>query len=260
MKNDWAWSVGYTHTHATEVQPLTSSVASSNYTNRATFNPNDNVARNSAYVTPDKYVASITRAFHFFTNDAATTRVSAVFRAQTGHAFSYVFFGDANNDGTSGNDAFYVPNGPNDPKVVWSTSPSDPTGAIQAANFWQYVNGTILKKYEGQVVPPNSAFNSWQKTIDLHLEQDIPIDFHNTRLSLFVDCLNFANIFKKNWGAVTGQDFGNGYSGYNRPVASATVNGAGQYVYTFSSSTLGTAQVFTDLSRWQLQVGAKLEF
>jgi hypothetical protein len=260
MKDDWAWSIGYTHTHATEVQPLTSSVASSNYTNRATVNPNDNVARNSAYVTPDKYVASISRAMHFFTADGTTTRISAVFRAQTGHAFSYVFFGDANNDGTSGNDAFYVPAGPNDPKVVWSTSAADPTGSIQAANFWQYVNGTVLKKYEGQIVPPNSAFNSWQKTIDLHLEQEIPIDFHNTRLTLFVDCLNFANIFKKNWGAVTGQDFGNGFSGYNRPIASATVNGAGQYVYTFSSSTLGTAQVFTDLSRWQLQVGAKLSF
>jgi hypothetical protein len=260
MKNDWAWSVAYTHTHATEVQPLTSSVASSNYTGRATYNPNDNVARNSAYVTPDKYVASLTRNFHFFSSEGTATRLTAVFRAQTGHAFSYVFFGDANNDGTQGNDAFYVPAGPNDPKVVWSTSAADPTGAIQAANFWNYVNGTILKKYEGQVVPPNSAFNSWQKTIDLHLEQDIPIDFHNTRLLLFVDCLNFANIFKKNWGAVTGQDFGNGYSGYNRPIASATVNGAGQYVYTFSSSTLGSAQVFTDLSRWQLQVGAKLEF
>src|ERR1019366_4304584 len=91
MKNDWAFSVGYTHTHATEVQPLTSSVASSNYTSRATFNPNDNVARNSAYVIPDKYVASLTRAFHFFQTEGATTRLTAVFRAQTGHAFSYVF-------------------------------------------------------------------------------------------------------------------------------------------------------------------------
>ncbi len=260
MKNDWAWSIGYTHTHATEVQPLISSVASSNYTNRSVINPNDNVARTSAYVTPDKYVASITRAFRFFSSEGSTTRLSAVFRAQTGHAFSSVFFGDVNNDGQSGNDAFYVPAGPNDPKVVWSTSPSDPTGSIQAANFWQYVNGTILKKYEGQIMTPNNSYNSWQKTIDLSLEQDIPLDFHNMKLSLFVDCLNFANIFKKSWGVVTGQDFANGYSGYNRPIASATVNGAGQYVYTFNSSTLGTAQVFTDQSRWQVQVGAKLSF
>jgi len=261
MKNDWAFSVGYTHTHATEVQPLTSSVASSNYGSRATFNPNDNVARNSAYLTPDKYVASLTRTFHWFHSEGSTTRVTAVFRAQTGHAFSYVFFGDANNDGTSGNDAFYVPAGPTDPKVVWdTTTPGDPTGAIQAAAFWNYVNGTILKKYEGQVVPPNSAFNSWQQTIDLHVEQEIPLDFHHTKLVLFADCLNFANLFNKNWGVVTGQDFGNGYVGYNRPIASATINGSGQYVYKFSSSTLGSAQVFTDLSRWQIQVGAKLEF
>ena len=260
MKNDWSFGFGYTHTHATEVQPLTSSVASSNYTGRATVNPNDNVARNSAYVIPDKYVVYATRQFHFFNGEGSTTRVSAVFRAQTGHTFSYVFFGDANNDGQSGNDSFYMPAGPSDPKVVWSTSVADPTGSIQAANFWHYVNGTVLKKYQGMIVPPNSAFSSWQKTVDLHLEQSIPLDFHNTKLSLFVDCLNFANLFKKSWGAVTGQDFGNGYSGYNRPIASATVNASGQYVYTFSSSTLGTAQVFTDLSRWQLQVGARLDF
>ncbi len=260
MKNDWSFAFAYTHTHATEVQPLTSSVASSNFNNRATINPNDDVAVKSNYVVPEKYVASATHEFHFFNGAGTATRLTAVFRAQTGHAYSWVFFGDANNDGTSGNDSFYMPSGPNDPKVTWSTSPSDPTGSIQAANFWSFVNGTDLKHYMGQIVPANRSANPVQKTIDLHLEQDIPLSFKDTRLKLFVDCLNFANIFKKSWGANTGMDFGNGYSGYSRPIASATVNASGQYVYTFSSSTLGSQLVFTDLSRWQLQVGARLEF
>lgn len=260
MKDNWAFAFAYTHTHATEVQPLTSSVASTNFTNRPSINPNDNVAVRSAYVVPEKYVASLTHEFHFFTGAHTSTRLTGVFRDQIGHTFSWVFFGDANNDGSSGNDSFYVPAGPTDPKVVWSTSGADPTGSIQAANFWAFVAGTDLKKYQGQIVPANRSSNPTQKTIDLHLEQEIPLSFHNSRLLLFVDCLNFANIFKKTWGVTTGQDFGNGYSAYSRPVASATVNASGQYVYTFSSSTQGTQQVFTDLSRWQLQLGARIEF
>ena len=260
MKNDWSFAVAYTHTHATEVQPLTSSVASSNYTSRSVYNPNDNIAHNSAYVTPEKYVASATREFHFFQAKNAATRLTGIFRLQTGHAYSWVFNGDANGDGTNGNDSFYVPNGPNDPKVTWSTNANDPTGSIQAANFWSFVNSTDLKKYEGQVVPANSSFNPMQKTVDLHLEQDVPLSNTRLKLSLFFDCLNFANLINKNWGAVTGIDFGTGYSGYNRAVASTTINAAGQYVYTFNSNTQTTPIVFTDLSRWQMQIGAKLEF
>ncbi len=259
MKNGWAYSVGYTHTHATEVQPLTSSVASSNFTSRATYNPNDATAVNSAYAVPNKVTAMLTRQLHLFKEKNSATRITAVYRAQAGHPFSWVFSGDANGDSTSGNDSFYVPAGPNDPKVTWSTNAADPTGSIQATNFWNFVNGTDLKKYQGTVVRANSSNNPMQKTLDLHIEQEIPVG-SKFKVVAFADCINFANFFNSNWGIINGLDFGTGYSGYNRAVASATVNTAGQYVYTFNSSTLSTPIVFTDLSRWQVQAGARIEF
>jgi hypothetical protein len=261
LKNHWAFSAGYTHTHATDVQPLTSSVASSNYNYRAVINPNDNVAHNSAYVVPNKYTFSATYEAHFFEMKNTATRVTGIFRMQPGTAYSWVFSNDVNNDGTNGNDAFYVPNGPNDPKVTWSTSASDPTGSIQAAAFWSFVNSSDLKKYEGQIAPPFSSFNPWQQTIDMHLEQDIPLTYGNMKFTLFADCLNFANLFNKHWGIVSGMDFGTGpNSGYNRGVASATINASNQYVYTFSANTLTSLQTFTDLSRYQIQLGAKISF
>lgn len=261
MKDNWSFAASYTHTHATDVQPLTSSVAFSNFTYRSLINPNDDVAHTSGYVVPDKYVFTATREFHFFEAKNTATRLTASFRVQPGTAYSWVFSNDPNGDGTSGNDAFYVPNGQSDPKVVWSTSASDPTGSIQAAAFWSFVNGSDLKKYQGRIISPNSSLNPWQKTLDLHFEQELPLASHGTKLTLFADCLNFANLFNKSWGVVTGMDFftgGNG--GYTRKVASATVNGSGQYVYTFNSSTVTSLITFTDLSRWQLQLGAKLEF
>jgi Carboxypeptidase regulatory-like domain len=253
MKDHWAFSAGYTHIHATEVQPLTSSVATSSYNNRATINPNEDVARRSIYSTPDKYVASATREFDFFKTAHAKTRISGIFRAQTGHAYSWTFASDVNGDGTNGNDAFYVPTGPSDPKVTWA----DPA---QQAAFFDFVSHSQLKNYMGRIVPPESAYNPFQKTLDVHFEQEIPL-YKQTRLSLYVDCLNFANLFNKSWGVVNGLDFGTGSSAYNRRVAGGTYNAAtGTYAYTFSSSTLSSQPTFTELSRWQLQLGAKLAF
>jgi hypothetical protein len=252
MKDHWSFSVSYTHSHTTEVQPMTSSVATSSFNYRASVNPNDNIARNSYYATPDKFVVTAAREFNFFRHVGAETTVSAVFRAQTGHAYSWVFGSDVNGDGTNGNDAFYVPTGPDDPKVTWAD-------ATQKAAFFDFVDHSQLKKFKGQIVPPFSAYNPWQKTLDLHLEQSIPIH-GSIRVSVFMDCINFANLLDKSWGVVDGLDFGTGYSGYNRKVATATVAN-GQYAYKFdASSTLSAQPTFVDLSRWQLQVGAKILF
>ena len=153
MKNHWAFSVYYTHTHATEVQPLTSSVATSNFNYRATVNPNAGAAVLSNYLIPNKLVVSATREFNFFNRTDAMTRLTAVFRLQTGHAYSWVFNGDANGDGTTGNDAFYVPT-PDDTKVVWSAgSGSTAFASAQAAHdaFFTWLAGTDLKTRMGQV-------------------------------------------------------------------------------------------------------------
>ncbi|MGA2693830.1 MAG: hypothetical protein ABSF76_15820, partial [Opitutaceae bacterium] len=74
----------------------------------------------------------------------------------------------------------------------------------------------------------------------------------------------FANLLNKKWGIVEN------YGQYNYPYGEQTVagtgynpkgnNGAGQYLYTFNTGTLGAPQLYSDLSRWFLQVGVKLEF
>ena len=256
MKNHWAFSVFYTHTHATEVQALTSSVATSNFNNRATVNPNEGAAVHSNYNIPNKLVVSATREFNFFNRTDAMTRLTAVFRLQTGHAYSWVFYGDANGDAQSGNDAFYVPLSPDDGRIIWSSTANRDA-------FFAWMAGTDLKKYMGQIVPPNSSNNPEQQTVDLHIEQQLPMPYYNkVRLSLYLDCLNFANLLNSRWGAITGLDFGTGYSGYSR-VSGVTSNynaATNQYKYTWSASNVSAQPPFTDLSRWQVQLGARLEF
>ena len=264
MKNHWSFSVFYTHTHATEVQALTSSVANSNFNYRSTVDPNGGFEVPSAYNIPNRLVVRATREFNFFGRTNAETRLTATFRLQTGHAYSWVF--NNNVDGSGGPyDAFYVPT-VDDAKVVWSAG----TGATafasaQAAHdaFFNWLAGTDLKYKVGKIAQPNSSFNPEQQTVDLHIEQRIPLPGpEKARLSIFLDCLNFANLLNSRWGAVTGLDFGTGFNGYNRNTGvSATYNAAtNQYTYTFVPGSVSAQPAFTDLSRWQAQIGAKIEF
>ena len=78
-------------------------------------------------------------------------------------------------------------------------------------------------------------------------------------MSAFVDIFNFGNLLNKKWGQVSLYDFP-----YSRTIAgsaySAAGNGGqGQYIYFFNSNTLGQPVIYTD-SRWQIQVGARIEF
>ena len=116
MKDHWSASIGYDRHYATEVSPMTSSRALTNWNTRAVYNPNENTASASTnYDVADKIVARLTYLFPVFKRWPTT--VSLVYRGRTGHPYSWVYYGDANGDGVTFNDLFYVPSGPNDPRV-----------------------------------------------------------------------------------------------------------------------------------------------
>ena len=250
LKDNWGFTLAYTHTHATQVDPFTSSVAGSGFGGQPIINPNDNIAYKSNYDTPDKFVATATKVFDFFHNKWAKTTISAQFVTETGVPYSFVFKGNADGDGITGEDLFYVPSGPSDPKVEWLS-------ATEETNFFNYLaTNSQLKKWAGQIAPRNSATAAWQETLNLHVEQQLPVwkDWHVT---LFADCYNFSNLIDKHSGIV---------NNFNGSFATQTVAGtgydaaAGKYIYTFNPGTLGTPTIYSDLSRWQLEVGARLEF
>ena len=59
---EFNWNVAYTYTTATEVSPLTSSTANSNWNGRAIFDPNEEVAGRSAYEVRDRVTGGGNRA------------------------------------------------------------------------------------------------------------------------------------------------------------------------------------------------------
>jgi hypothetical protein len=251
LKDGWAASIAYTHTHATQVQPFSSSVASSGYLGEPYVNPNDNIAYRSQYAVPDKFVATATRVFNFLKMKNAETILSAQFITQTGQAYSFVFHGNADGDGDGDDDdLFYVPSGPNDPRVEWLSS-------TEEANFFKYLaTNSQLNKWAGQIAPRNAAYGPWQETLNVHVEQHVPI-WRDVRVTLFADCYNFSNLIDKHSGIV--DDFSNSFE--TQEIAGTGYDTkTNKYIYTFNPGTLGVPTIYSDLSRWQIQVGARLEF
>ena len=257
MKDGWAYSLGYTHTHATQVASLGGTTAGGGY-GQNFLNPNDNVAYRSVWAAPDKVVANLSHQMNFFHKKDMMTTISAQFIGQTGQAFSYEFKGDADGSGSSNQQLFYVPTGPSDPKVTWLS-------ATEESNFFNvYLPAhPDLAKYAGQVAPRNAFYFPWQKTLNLMFEQQVPV-YKDVKLTLFADCFNFANLLSKKWGVVMN------YGEYNDSGGRTTVagtgynpagnNGQGQYIYVFNSGTQVVPTTYSDESRWMIQVGAKLSF
>ncbi len=251
FKQNWTASLSWTHSHYTEVSPSTSSVAQSNYNSRAVFNPNEDVASVSNTNIKDRIVAAATYRAEWIKK--APTTFSAIYQARTGHPYSWIFYSDANGDGFTFNDLFYVPSGPNDPKVRWKNT-------TERDNFFAFMSSSTLAKYAGKVAPRNSETSPWTQTLDIKITQEIPLPYTNrVKLEAFANCINFGNLLNKKWGLLEEVPFS-----YKRAVAGATLDTAtNQYVYTFTSTTLNTVPTVardTPESRWQVQIGAKLRF
>src|SRR5690606_4481044 len=56
--SDYSWSLAYAYTDATEVNPLTSSRAISNWRSHAALNPGEEVASRSPYVVRDRFTGT----------------------------------------------------------------------------------------------------------------------------------------------------------------------------------------------------------
>ena len=185
----------------------------------------------------------------------APTTITLIYEGRTGHPYSWVFFGDSNGDGFTFNDLLYVPTGPADPKVRFNDT-------TQRDNFFSFVSNSRLSEFGGRVPPRNSETSPWTQTFDIKFTQAVRL-YKNVSAEVYVNLLNLANLLNKNSGLLPEVPFS-----YKRAVVGTTYDaaangGQGQYVYTFTTSTLNPIPITardTPESRWQLQAGARIRF
>jgi len=262
FSENWFGSVGVTFSHATEVNPGTSSQASSNFSNNTWVNPNEDVASISNYDISRRLTAALTWQHRFFGD--YTTSVSAFYDGHSGQPYSWVFGNDANGDSYK-TDLIYIPT-VNDPKVAFKSGTTQ-----QAINqFYDYIQSeSYLKDHQGEIAKRNGDRSAWTNQVDLSFRQEIPGIFAGNKGEIRLDVYNFLNMLNNDWGQVSYVGFP-----YTRTLASyAGVNADGQYVYSLPTDANGNYQpgqkVIYDagrntktsvVSRWSAMLTVKYSF
>jgi hypothetical protein len=253
MKNDWAWSLAYSFTEATEVNPLTSSVSNSNWLNRSAFHPNEEVASRSNYVIRDRFIASVQWQHRFWGDNK--TSVGLFYEGRSGKPYSWTYINDFNGDGVFGNDLMYIPNF-GDNTVVFRDLNGNGSGDEQAA-FWAVVNAhPELSRRAGGVVERNEAFSPWVNSFDLRLSQEFPGFFDGNKFTVTLDVLNVGNLLNKRWGRTDEIGFP-----LNRSFVNfGGVDAQGRYVYIMGNTEDFVTRQERAESQWAAQVTLKYSF
>jgi len=251
---DFSWSLAYTYSDAKEVSPLTSSVALSNFNARSIFNPNEEVAANSAYLVRDRVSGTMSWSKAFF--KTYRTSVGLFYEGRRGKPYSWTFNNDINGDGVTGNDLMYIPSGPGSGEVVFNG------GAAEEARFWDYVNAhSELSGSRGTVVSRNGSYSPWVNTFDLRLSQEVPGILSGHKGVFTLDFLNVGNMINKRWGRTDEVAFQSGGGAARSFVNYKGLDANGRYIYSMMSvpEDLTTRQAKGE-SQWAVQVTLKYEF
>lgn len=151
---------GYSYNHAEDVQPMTSSVAFSNYQYRAFTNPNEDVSSLSDWNIEHRFTADFSYVVELISG--LETRFNMYAVAQSGRPYSFVR--------TDGNSVFgYTPYLDSDSVL--------PIG-----------------------VDRNSEESGWWTKVDIAVRQEIPAfaEGHSASVSLVIN--NFTNMLNDDWG------------------------------------------------------------
>ncbi|MEX0708608.1 MAG: TonB-dependent receptor [Woeseia sp.] len=161
-------ALGYAYSDAEDVQPMTSSVAFSNYANRAFFDPQEDVRSTSNYNIEHRITALATWRKAFFGDNLTT--VSIYGQANSGLPYSIAF------DGT-----------------------------INPYNFTPFLNFQESVLEPG--VERNGEMGSWWRKVDVRIEQEFPGFSPEHRASAFLVIDNFTNLLNDDWGILRQHNF-----------------------------------------------------
>lgn len=241
-------TLAYAYTEATDVNPMTSSVAGSNYGNIAVYDPGNPGVQTSNYEIPHRFTWRLGYTTELF--DGYETRVGLFGFANRGQPYSYTFlrsddiFGDSSFY-SNGRQLLYVPD-ENDPNVIYGED-------FDLSAFNQFIQYESLEQYRGEIVPRNALNADWWIKMDLRVEQEFPGFMRNHRGSAFFVVRNLGNLLNDDWGVMRQGSF------VGEGVVTASLNEDNQYVYeSFEAPSIQTIQ--QNPSLWEIRVGLKYSF
>jgi hypothetical protein len=234
-------SVGYAYTQAEDVMPMTSSVAGSNFDNLATTDINAPKPGTSNYEVPHRFTLRASWGHDFWSD--LETRITVFAFAKQGQPQSYSMSGgDLEGDGFFGRHLLYIPDGPNDPNIVFEDS-------FDQAAFNEWVAKEGLKPGMSK---RNDLHAKWSSRLDLRIHQDLPF-FGRSKSRLYMKIYNLGNLIDDSWGHVNDAQF------FTVQAVNSSVNAEGQYVYeNFNGGSITNLQ--ENRSLWTVRFGFEVDF
>lgn len=142
--------------------------------------------------TPHRLVASFGYTIDYAKYFASS--ISFFYNGYKGGAYSYIYSGDANNDGTSSHELMYIPQNQDD--FVWSSQAD--------ADAWSaFVDqDPYLRDHPGEFMRRNAAYMPWNDRLDMRFMQEFKLKAgdQQNRLQFTVDVINLMNLLNSDWG------------------------------------------------------------
>ena len=254
-------SVAYAYNDSTDVNPMTSSVAYSNFVNFATSDPNNPGTATSNYNIPHRFTLRVGYKHEFI--DGYATRFNVFASANEGRGMSYTFgdvprlddngeieyvdvldqfYGDDNTGG--GRQLLYVP-AVDDPNVVYG-----PDFDLDAFNA--FISSEGLGR--GKIASRNGTNGDWWTKVDVRISQELPAFAEGHRASAFFVIENLGNLLNDDWGVLKQGNF------VSESVVGASINDDGQYVYEEFFGADQRDNYSIGASLWEVRVGVSYRF
>ncbi|HNW58379.1 MAG TPA: carboxypeptidase regulatory-like domain-containing protein [bacterium] len=179
------------------------SIASGSFTaNAINWDPNNPVNAYSATSAGSRVLGALSYRFEYL-KLGATTVALYLDGFSVGNA-SYIFSGDLNGDGATGNDLLYIHKDKSEMNFQEYKSGGVTFTAAQQADAWDaYIEqDKYLSKHRGEYAGRNAVRLPMVYRADLSISQDLFTNFLGKRntLQFRVDFINFTNMINKNWG------------------------------------------------------------
>ena len=260
----------YTWTRSRSAANGGSSVAKSNWTYQYTHRDcNDLEVGNSAYNVPHRIQASAYYHIKYGHQKQWQTTLGVIYQGKSGSPYTYYYYGDVNEDGSKGNDLFYIPTDAQIDKMRFEETKYNKntftnrmfgdnhgdklTEEMQREMLKKWIaDDSYLSKHRGEYYERYADNLAFEHHFDVHFGQKFSFKVAGqiNSIELTFDILNVGNLLNKDWGHTYGDGFGTYYS---------PVNYQGNGVYQFTGAY--AYKSYSDYySRWRGQVGLKYTF
>jgi hypothetical protein len=242
------------------------SIASGSWTgNPIGVDPNNPIIANSQFASGHRFFGALSYERDFV--GVGPTTISLYVEDRSAGNGSYVFNGDMNGDGASGNDLIYIPRTQGEMnfvtnKIKFSSTDSVIFTPAQQATAWDgFINqDPYLKNHRGEYAGRNAVFLPMVFRADVSIAQEISrrLGGNANSLQIRLDIFNFTNLLSNNWGVSQGFVT-------QRPLAYAGVDGSGAPTYRLAN--VGHSLIahsfqnnVSTLDVWRMQLGVRYMF